>query len=71
MFIFLFQKMIKCLGILVLLNFLFNINGYKILVVSPLPAKSHAILGEAVVNHLANAGHEVSIILLAFHIFCQ
>ncbi|XP_046972213.1 UDP-glucosyltransferase 2-like isoform X2 [Vanessa cardui] len=35
-------------------------NAYKILLVSPLPGKSHSILGEGVLNHLARAGHEVT-----------
>jgi hypothetical protein len=34
-------------------------EGYKILVVFPFPGKSHTILGEGVVRHLVNAGHEV------------
>ncbi|XP_063374330.1 UDP-glucosyltransferase 2-like [Cydia amplana] len=33
---------------------------YKILVVFPLPGKSHNILGQAIVRHLLNAGHEVT-----------
>lgn len=32
----------------------------KILVVFPLPSRSHGNLGDGVVKHLLNAGHEVS-----------
>ncbi|CAG4959481.1 unnamed protein product [Colias eurytheme] len=35
-------------------------NSYKILVVFPLPSKSHSILGDGVVNALAKAGHQVT-----------
>lgn len=38
---------------------IFLTDAYKILVVSPISGKSHAILGQALVNHLAQAGHEV------------
>lgn len=34
-------------------------DSYKILVIFPFPAKSHAALGEGVISHLNNAGHEV------------
>ncbi|KAJ0172135.1 hypothetical protein K1T71_012108 [Dendrolimus kikuchii] len=37
-------------------------DAYNILVVFPLPGKSHSILGEGVVRHLLNAGHEVTYI---------
>ncbi|XP_063830899.1 UDP-glucosyltransferase 2-like isoform X2 [Ostrinia nubilalis] len=36
--------------------------AYKILVVFPMPGKSHTILGEGVVRHLANAQHDVTYI---------
>lgn len=37
-----------------------NVCGaYKILVVFPIAGKSHGILGDGVVRHLLNAGHEV------------
>ncbi|KAL0868321.1 hypothetical protein ABMA27_007846 [Loxostege sticticalis] len=40
-----------------------NVCGaYKILVVFPIAGKSHGILGDGVVRHLLNAGHEVSYI---------
>ncbi|XP_023943055.1 UDP-glucosyltransferase 2 [Bicyclus anynana] len=51
--------MLQC--ILIALATLFGtINTYKLLVISPLPGKSHAILGEAMTEHLSNAGHEVT-----------
>ncbi|KAM3962161.1 UDP-glucosyltransferase 2-like [Aphomia sociella] len=34
----------------------------KILVIFPLPGKSHNILGEGIVKHLLNAGHEVTFV---------
>ncbi|XP_063832465.1 UDP-glucosyltransferase 2-like [Ostrinia nubilalis] len=37
-------------------------EAYKILVVFPMASKSHGILGEGVVRHLLNAGHEVTFI---------
>nr|AUC64281.1 UDP-glucuronosyltransferase [Plutella xylostella] len=36
--------------------------AYKILVVSPVPGKSHTILGDGFVRNLLNAGHEVTYI---------
>ncbi|XP_041982969.1 UDP-glucosyltransferase 2-like [Aricia agestis] len=49
--------MFKCLLLL------FGVcSGYKVLVVFPVPGKSHAILGEAYVRHLLEAGHEVTYI---------
>lgn len=35
-------------------------NAYKLLLVSPLPGKSHAILADAMVELLNSAGHEVN-----------
>ncbi|VVC89233.1 unnamed protein product [Leptidea sinapis] len=35
-----------------------SVDAYKILVVVALPGKSHGILGDGVVRHLTNAGHE-------------
>lgn len=35
------------------------VDAYKILVIFPMPGKSHGILGDGVVRHLLNAGHEV------------
>lgn len=37
-------------------------DAYKILVVFPIPGKSHGILGDAVIRHLLSAGHEVTYI---------
>ncbi|XP_039760006.1 UDP-glucosyltransferase 2-like [Pararge aegeria] len=48
------------LHFMILLALLYGTNAYKYLVVSPIPGKSHAILGSAMVTHLANAGHEVT-----------
>ncbi|XP_050682428.1 UDP-glucosyltransferase 2-like isoform X2 [Leptidea sinapis] len=38
------------------------VESYKILLISPLLGKSHAILGDGIAKHLANAGHEVTYI---------
>ncbi|KOB69156.1 UDP-glucosyltransferase protein 3 [Operophtera brumata] len=46
--------------LLTLLAASYDCDAYKILVVFPLPATSHGILGDGVVRHLLNAGHEVS-----------
>lgn len=35
-------------------------EGYKILVVAPMATSSHAILGDGLVRHLLNAGHEIT-----------
>nr|XP_034836075.1 UDP-glucuronosyltransferase 2B2-like [Maniola hyperantus] len=40
----------------------YETNAYKLLVVSPIPGKSHSILGEGMAESLANAGHEVTYI---------
>ncbi|KAG6458615.1 UDP-glucosyltransferase 2-like [Manduca sexta] len=37
-------------------------DAYRILVVFPLPGKSHSILGFGVVNHLLKAGHDVTFV---------
>lgn len=39
-------------------------EGFKVLVVFPVPGKSHSILGNGYVRHLLNAGHEVSHLLI-------
>ncbi|XP_047537311.1 UDP-glucosyltransferase 2-like [Vanessa atalanta] len=44
------------------LSSLYLSNAYKVLFITPLPAKSHSILGEGVLNHLSRAGHEVTYI---------
>ncbi|XP_075984663.1 UDP-glycosyltransferase UGT5-like [Anticarsia gemmatalis] len=41
---------------------LYVCEAYKILAVFPLPSKSHGILGNNMVKHLLNAGHEVTYI---------
>lgn len=35
-------------------------DAYKILAVFPVPSPSHGILGDNMIKHLLNAGHEVS-----------
>ncbi|CAH0731745.1 unnamed protein product, partial [Brenthis ino] len=55
-------KMVKWLSILVIVQYFICITGYKILVLSPLPGRSHGILGEGIVNLLSKAGHEVTYI---------
>ncbi|CAK1594071.1 unnamed protein product [Parnassius mnemosyne] len=37
-------------------------DAYKILIISSMPGRSHAILGDGMVRHLTKAGHEVTII---------
>lgn len=37
-------------------------EAYKILLVGPMPSRSHSILGDGLVRHLSQAGHEVMII---------
>ncbi|CAG4959437.1 unnamed protein product [Colias eurytheme] len=49
---------LKCLVFIYLLCEL--CSAYKVLVIFPLPGKSHSILGEGYVRHLVNAGHEVT-----------
>ncbi|XP_026735292.1 UDP-glucuronosyltransferase-like [Trichoplusia ni] len=41
---------------------LYGTEAYKILAVFPLPSKSHGILGDNMVKHLLDAGHEVTYI---------
>ncbi|XP_050682427.1 UDP-glucosyltransferase 2-like isoform X1 [Leptidea sinapis] len=38
------------------------VDSYKILLISPLPGKSHVILSDGIAKYLANAGHEVTYI---------
>ncbi|XP_041982834.1 UDP-glucosyltransferase 2-like [Aricia agestis] len=49
--------MMKVIGLF--LTLLCLSEAYRILVVFPVPSKSHSILGHGVVNHLLDAGHEV------------
>lgn len=44
---------------IILLAVLTQCEGYRILMVFPLPSVSHGILGEGYVRHLLDAGHEV------------
>ncbi|XP_034836076.2 UDP-glucosyltransferase 2-like [Maniola hyperantus] len=53
-------KKIQC--VVLILASLYEVNAYRYLVVSPIPIKSHAILGDALVDCLVNAGHEVTYI---------
>nr|XP_032522320.1 uncharacterized protein LOC116773877 [Danaus plexippus plexippus] len=46
--------------ILFLFVFLPYCDGYNVLVVFPVPGKSHSILGEGYVRYLLDAGHEVT-----------
>ncbi|XP_023943057.2 UDP-glucosyltransferase 2-like [Bicyclus anynana] len=52
----------KALWLVVVILTLCEISAYKYLVVSPIPSKSHSILGDALVEYLADAGHEVTYI---------
>lgn len=45
--------------LLILLTLLYISDAFKILVIFPMPGKSHSILGEGVVTTLTDAGHEV------------
>ncbi|CAH2227175.1 jg14579 [Pararge aegeria aegeria] len=54
---FVYRKIIILLTVAV--NFCY---GYKVLVVFPIPGRSHSILGEGYVKHLLAAGHEVTYI---------
>lgn len=55
-----FQKMLKpTLWFVITLASFCETNAYKLLLVSPLPGKSHAILADAMVELFASAGHEV------------
>ncbi|XP_045503974.1 UDP-glucosyltransferase 2-like [Colias croceus] len=51
--------LLKLLSLAILLT---NCCAYKILVVVTFPGKSHGILGEGIVRHLINAGHEVTFV---------
>ncbi|XP_061379751.1 UDP-glucosyltransferase 2-like isoform X1 [Danaus plexippus] len=44
----------------ILLAILYNCDAFKVLLVFPVPGKSHSILGEGYVRHLLSAGHEVT-----------
>ncbi|XP_014360114.2 UDP-glucosyltransferase 2-like [Papilio machaon] len=51
--------------LVVLVTILCTLNfseAYKLLIVFPIPGKSHSILGNAFVRHLLNAGHQVTYI---------
>ncbi|CAH0596435.1 unnamed protein product [Chrysodeixis includens] len=45
---------------LLLLGIALSCEAYKLLVVVPMPARSHGNLGQGVVKHLLKAGHEVT-----------
>ncbi|KAH9636330.1 hypothetical protein HF086_012595 [Spodoptera exigua] len=51
----------KCLLFFVVVS-LCSCDAYKILAVFPMPSPSHGILGDNMVKHLLNAGHEVTYI---------
>lgn len=42
------------------LSALANVQAYRVLVIITLPGKSHGILGDGMIRHLLNAGHEVN-----------
>ncbi|CAH2095522.1 unnamed protein product [Euphydryas editha] len=42
-------------------------EAFKILVVSPMPARSHSILGDGLIKHLSKAGHEITYITAVPH----
>ncbi|XP_028025310.1 UDP-glucuronosyltransferase 2B1-like [Bombyx mandarina] len=52
--------MIRRLTIAIAVCFCLGVDAYKILTVFPVPGRSHGILGDAVVRHLLEAGHEVT-----------
>lgn len=51
---------LKCLLFGILLSLSIS-DAAKILAVFPIPSPSHGILGDNMVKHLLNGGHEVSI----------
>ncbi|KAJ8711854.1 hypothetical protein PYW08_008808 [Mythimna loreyi] len=55
------MKKLKCLMFGLLLS-LFLCDGAKILVLFPVPSTSHGILGDNMVKHLLDGGHEVTYI---------
>ncbi|XP_068619918.1 UDP-glucosyltransferase 2-like [Battus philenor] len=48
--------------LVVILAVLISCDAYKILIISPMPSKSHSILGYGLAKHLVNAGHEVTLV---------
>lgn len=55
------MEKLKCLLFGLLLSFSLC-DGAKILAVFPVPSPSHGILGDNMIKHLLNAGHEVSVL---------
>ncbi|XP_026735871.1 UDP-glucuronosyltransferase 2B37-like [Trichoplusia ni] len=55
-------KMASAINLLLCFFILSTCDALKILVIYPLPSKSHSILGEGVVRPLLKAGHEVTYI---------
>lgn len=51
----------KMHSLVLILASLQTITAYRYLFVSPIPGKSHGILGDAMVELLVEAGHEVRI----------
>ena len=45
-------------------------DGAKILAVFPIPSPSHGILGDNMIKHLLNAGHEVSVLRSMIKYLC-
>lgn len=48
--------------VLLLCSTWLNVGAYKILSVFPIPGKSHFLMGNALMEGLAEAGHEVTVI---------
>ncbi|XP_068619916.1 UDP-glucosyltransferase 2-like [Battus philenor] len=53
---------IKICLCIILLTSSYLCEGYKILLMSPFPAKSHFILGNGLIKHLTKAGHEITFV---------
>ncbi|GBP42164.1 hypothetical protein EVAR_25789_1 [Eumeta japonica] len=49
----------ECAVLCIISSMIWTIEAFKVLLMFPLPAPSHGILGNGYVEHLLNAGHEV------------
>ncbi|GBP42154.1 Ecdysteroid UDP-glucosyltransferase [Eumeta japonica] len=52
----------ECAVLCIISSMIWTIEAFKVLLMFPLPAPSHGILGNGYVEHLLNAGHEVTYI---------
>ncbi|GBP42157.1 Ecdysteroid UDP-glucosyltransferase [Eumeta japonica] len=52
----------ECVVLCIISSMIWTIEAFKVLLMFPLPAPSHGILGNGYVEHLLNAGHEVTYI---------